>query len=382
MNKRSKPKYVFLILLLLFSLAYTYIFYIQNKGPSDEDLQKLSFLNNRYGLLTSETLEAEPQKIASIFSPSTLRADLLSSQNPQQEVVIKLKNSQVEADTHLLTFKTKDSLESIISDYQSLNFVELAEPNYEIDLDYIDRNKPVKKRAKVVRTIKRPPEKATSILVAVIDSGADLTHPDLQGRLVKGWDFMDDIPEVTDDLGHGTHIAGIITGDSKYAKVMPLRFTDGKKGKLSNLIKALKYAHKNHAQVVNLSLGLKSNSEILQATVKELLDDDVIVVASSGNNNSNVEYYPAAWEKVFAISALDDNSQKLSVSNYGEWVDYSIDGQDVQSASPGGKYAFYTGTSQAAAKVTAKIVNILARSLYQMSEPMEGPYAGKLGRKF
>jgi len=228
-----------------------------------------------------------------------------------------------------------------------------------------------------------------AVVVAVIDSGVDVTHPDLSGVVVSSWNFMNDSSEVSDELGHGTHTAGIIAKNSPTARIMALKFSDGTNGGLSELIAAIRYAVDNGADIINLSLGFRQDVQ----SVREVLDyansKGVIVVAAAGNHRSDEKYYPAALDNVIGVTGLRKNGERLPTSNFGEWVDFSIVAQDVYSTAPGGTYGYRTGTSQAAALVTAVIANQLqtlksqgdlltaVRSyLESISEPLEG-----LGRR-
>ncbi|MCF7836922.1 S8 family serine peptidase, partial [Candidatus Gracilibacteria bacterium] len=131
-------------------------------------------------------------------------------------------------------------------------------------------------------------------------------------------------------------------------------------------------------------------SQILQEAIDYARAKNAIIVAAAGNYRSSVEYFPAAWPEVFAVSALAKNGNKLFLSNFGQWIDFSVVAQDVSAPEPGGEYAFRTGTSQAAPVVSAKIADFLSTSnttdfvavdnfLLENSEPIESKYL--LGRQ-
>jgi len=175
---------------------------------------------------------------------------------------------------------------------------------------------------------------------------------------------------------------------------MPLKFTDSKTGRLIDVVKAIKFASDSDksVKIINLSLGLKEASQTLKEAVDYAQEKNIIIVAAAGNDNSDVKYYPAAWPEVISVAAVDSKDEKVFVSNYGNWVKYSAQGQDIYSTVPDGKYAYSTGTSQAAPVVTAKIAEILSNlsdsantlseidsQLKKSSKTPKGKYADKLG---
>jgi subtilisin family serine protease len=234
------------------------------------------------------------------------------------------------------------------------------------------------------------------VLIAIIDSGVDLDHPDLKGRIDSSWNFLQDNSEVNDELGHGTHLAGIIASNCPNAQIMALKFTDEKIGALKELVKAIRFAVDNGAEIINLSLGLRQEMQSIKEALDYANSKGVIVVAAAGNYRSSEKYYPAAYEKVIGVAALKKNGEKFYLSNFGEWVDFSISAQDIYSAMPDSQHGYQTGTSQAAALMTAKIANRLKflktqnsdSELFQavydylksISEPnLEGEFPGQLG---
>lgn len=122
------------------------------------------------------------------------------------------------------------------------------------------------------------------------------------------------------------------------------------------------FAVDNHADVINLSLGLREKSSLLADAVNYAFAKGVPIAAAAGNYNTNKQYYPAAYDNVIAVAGLAKDGAKLPQSNFGTWVDYSVVAQDILSDAPGNKYAYATGTSQAVAFVSAKIARILERT--------------------
>lgn len=192
---------------------------------------------------------------------------------------------------------------------------------------------------------------SSDIVIAVIDSGVDLTHPDLAGKLLGGHDFVDDDNTPSDENGHGTHVAGIaaastnngvgVAGMAWGAKIMPLRVLDSKgSGLNSDITDAITWAYQNGADVINLSLGGPYYSQAMQDAINAAHAAGSLVVAAMGNcrlsNSSctsvNPTQYPAAFEHVLAVAATDRGDSYAYYSQYGEHCDI---------AAPGGELEFY-----------------------------------------
>lgn len=236
--------------------------------------------------------------------------------------------------------------------------------------------------------------RGAGIRVAVLDTGADLTHPALAGRLLPGHDFVDDDndpSEVGDDtragFGHGTHVAGLVALSAPDARIMPLRVLDPDgRGDVWMLSTALAYAvdpdgnpaTDDGAHVVNMSLGTLDRTTILDTMMKLSAcsipkqtarpDTDfsdpgydadkarcaaghgAVIVAAAGNDGSDrVRQYPAA-EGVYGLlpmGASAENHRFADFSNTGSWVDMAAPGDHITSSIPGNLYGTWSGTSMA-----------------------------------
>lgn len=391
---------------LLPALLVTTIFSLSQQ---DQEITAppLAQLNYKYGLVGAEAL-SETKNLTAFQKDKSLKASIANALKPQKEVIVKLKNANSEGELSEIVFlklKTLEQAETIAEEYTKIAAVEYAEVNEKIEsiedqpsdssennlgTDKLKASDSLSRTSPPWRTIEQlehSPSGDIQTLVAVIDSGVDSDHPDLENYLVPGWDFVDGDEVPDDTVGHGTHIAGIISQNSG-AKIMALKFTDdNKKGKLSNLLKAIKFAADNGVQIINLSLGMKNNSKSLAEAVEYATKKNVTIIAAAGNHGKHVTYYPAALENVIAVSALGKNGEKLFISNFDEKIDFSALGQDVYSSFPDNAYAYRTGTSQAAAIVSALAVKAFGTGedvytfLEKISEPIEGKYAGLLGRK-
>ena len=324
-------------------------------------------LNSKHGLVFAESLdEKEDLPLQVLFSSRQfLRANLINVLKPEKELILKLNSEDTDSELQnvlILNFKTNKDIEQIAADYEDLDLVKYAEPNFDLSMsvgeviDVVDSGNTELAEKEVVL---EDTEETTEILVAVVDSGVDSAHPDFKNRVVAGWNFLDDTQEGLDQNGHGTHVAGIILENSIVAKIMPLKVSDGRSGKMKDLARAIKFAVDNGAQIINLSLGLQKESQVLQEAIDYADERGVIVVAATGNYRSGEKYYPAAFSNVIAVSALKKDGEKLFLSNFGEWVDFSVVAQDVWNAAPCGEHAYRSGTSQAAPVVSAKIADVL-----------------------
>jgi thermitase len=222
-------------------------------------------------------------------------------------------------------------------------------------------------------------------VVAVLDTGAQPGHPALSGRLVPGYDFVDDDPNPADEpngrdddgdgyvdemVGHGTHVAGVVALAAPEASIMPLRVLDPDgRGNVFVIAEALLYAERGGADVANLSLGSARESDLLEDVLEDVSGDDdddepakpgMFVAGSAGNANQTAEQYPAAEDGVMAVASVDEGGKKSGFSNYGDWVDVSAPGEEIYSAFPESRYALWDGTSMAAPFVAGQAALIRA----------------------
>jgi hypothetical protein len=203
------------------------------------------------------------------------------------------------------------------------------------------------------------PVDAPKVTVAVIDSGICASHPELAGRILNGWDFLESDSTPQDDFGHGCSVAGIIAanmnngigiaGVAPNAQIMPLRVLNASgAGSYSDVAPAIVYAADNGAQVINLSLGGLNPSMTLESAINYAISKGVIVIASAGNSGTEGALYPAAYPGVIAVGSVDSNLQHSSFSNYGSQIDIWAPGCDILTTKLDGSYGLVSGTSFAA----------------------------------
>lgn len=197
-------------------------------------------------------------------------------------------------------------------------------------------------------------------IVAVVDTGVDLDHPDLAGRLVPGQSFVTGWETPDDDNGHGTHCAGTIAamqdngvgiaGMSAGARILPVKVLgrDGS-GSVADVAAGITWAADNGAKIISLSLGGGSRSSALDQAVAYATSKGALVIAAAGNTSSSRPNYPAASPGVLSVGATDARDARASFSNFGPtWVKVAAPGVDILSTVPGGLYDYSSGTSMSA----------------------------------
>ena len=198
--------------------------------------------------------------------------------------------------------------------------------------------------------------------IAVIDTGVDYRHPDLDGKVIKGYDFVDNDYDPMDLNDHGTHVAGIaaaetnnatgIAGMAPNTKILAVRALDRNgSGTLTDIADAIVYAADSGAEVINLSLGCDCHSTTLENAVNYAWNKGSVVVAAAGNSGVSTTFEPASYTNVIAVGAVDRYDRLASFSNYGTWVDVVAPGVDIASTVTGNRYAYMSGTSMAAPHV-------------------------------
>lgn len=208
---------------------------------------------------------------------------------------------------------------------------------------------------------------SSDIVVAVVDTGIDLDHPDFNCtvsngavKLTSGFNFYSDNSNPDDDNGHGTHVAGTVaactgngvgvSGSAPNVRLMPVKVLGSSgSGSYSNVADGIIYAANNGAKIINLSLGGSSSSSTLLNAVQYAYSKGVLIVAASGNANTGI-YYPAAYSQVMAIGSTDSGDTRSSFSNYGSGLDVVAPGEYIYSTLPG-RYGYLSGTSMASPHV-------------------------------
>jgi len=189
------------------------------------------------------------------------------------------------------------------------------------------------------------------VIVAVIDTGLDAEHRDLRSSLWTSPEG-DSFGEFDDNVGHGTHVSGIISSICNSVSIMPLKYNN-----FAGTLRAIRYAIDHGANIINYSGGGKGYSAEEYSLLKEAESKGIILVAAAGNDGEDISkdpYYPAAYglSNIISVAATDHENSLIRESNYGENVDIAAPGLDIYSSLPGNNYGYLSGTSQAAAFVS------------------------------
>jgi subtilisin family serine protease len=209
------------------------------------------------------------------------------------------------------------------------------------------------------------------VKVAIIDTGADLTHPLLKRSIVGGWDFVDNDVDPSDKLtssttgalrttingayGHGTHVAGIVHLVAPNAQLLIVRVLDANgNGDFVNVAAGVRWAVENGAKVINLSLGAGVKGvDVLEAALVDARNAGVIVVTAAGNQASLAVDFPGRSDLTICTAAVDANGAGATFSSFNHSdVALSAPGVAIRSTYPGGRYRLWSGTSMSAPFVT------------------------------
>jgi subtilisin family serine protease len=235
--------------------------------------------------------------------------------------------------------------------------------------------------------------RGAGVTVALLDTGVAAEHPDLQGRLWPGRDFVDDDASPQDLNGHGTHVAGLIAangvlkGAAPEAKLLPVRVIGPSGGSVSDLIRGLLWAanlspgdpNPHPAQVINLSLGTAEYSELLEQAIGQVLNAGILVVAATGNDGG-LPYSPANIPGVLAVTSVSGavTTYQPSYANRGPGTRLAAYGGDLNADQDGNSvrdgilstdidaaghptYALRQGTSMATPEVSGIAALLLAQ---------------------
>lgn len=236
------------------------------------------------------------------------------------------------------------------------------------------------------------------VVVAIIDTGVDTTHPDLvnvldrdaNGDIVE-WNTLTDTANALDDFYHGTHVAGIagaqidngigiagiagfnpsVPSFDSYVKLMPVKVLNSSGfGTDADVASGITWAVDHGAQIISMSLGGSSSSTTLSSAVAYAWSHNCVVVAAAGNSASSAPFYPAAYPNVLSVAATDQADDLTNFSQYGSWVLLAAPGAGIFSTLPTYvthanktlNYGSGSGTSEAAPHVAGEAAAIIAQN--------------------
>lgn len=216
--------------------------------------------------------------------------------------------------------------------------------------------------------------KGHGIKIAVLDTGCDPEHPDLQSRIIGGRNFTDDDNgdenNFSDYNGHGTHVAGTIAaeengkgvvGVAPQAQLLIAKVLDKNgSGTYEGIIAGLQYAIDQNVDIISMSLGGPIDEPLLHSTIKQAVEQGILVVCAAGNEGDSDEStdefaYPGSYNEVISVGAIDLNRRSSEFSNSNNQIDLVAPGERILSTYLNGGYATLSGTSMAAPHVSGAL---------------------------
>ena len=263
--------------------------------------------------------------------------------------------------------------------------VEYIEDDVIVSISKVKEESPAKKpKSKDIQEIEQPEEiipwgiqyvgapemwntdSGEGLKVAVIDTGVDIDHPDLVDNIIGGVNTISKKGSYDDDNGHGTHVAGIIAavdneigvvGVVPEADLYAVKALDSYgNGYVSDVIEGIQWCMENDIDVINMSFGLTSDSQLLHESVIEAFDVGIEMVAAAGNNYGGECEYPAAYDEVVGVGAVDINGSIAEFSATGG-VDVWAPGVKIHSTYYNETYKDFDGTSMAAPHLILKLLD-------------------------
>jgi subtilisin len=213
---------------------------------------------------------------------------------------------------------------------------------------------------------------ADNVKVAVIDTGIDLNHPDLEDNIKGGLNTISWWRNADDDNGHGTHVAGIIAGINNMFGVVGVgpdidlyaikALNRNGSGYTSDIIEGIEWSVDNNIDVINMSLGTTADIQSFHDAVIAAKNAGVVIVSAAGNSgpSDNSVIYPAKYDESIAVSAINSSDGQPSWSSRGVEVDLVAPGLSIYSTYRGGGYTTISGTSMATPHVAGAVAMVLA----------------------
>lgn len=200
--------------------------------------------------------------------------------------------------------------------------------------------------------------KGEGIKIYVLDTGADLDHPDLKPNLIRGKNFINPKKDPWDKCGHGSHAAGIICapkngigiiGVAPESKVAPIKVLDDSgNGNMVTVAEAVRWAADDGADIISMSLGSPNKIQQLRKAIQYATKKNVPIFCAAGNAGvSKHIFYPARYPETIAVGSINENFDRSDFSNTGENLDFMAPGNKILSCIPKNWYGILSGTSMA-----------------------------------
>ncbi|SFR67812.1 S8 family peptidase [Anaeromicropila populeti] len=304
------------------------------------------------------------------------------------EQQLSQENDKYDVALYSIEDKTEEGVKQAIDSLEKNPAVAYAEPDYILTASDTVPNDPSYSQLYGMEKISAPGAwdmctGTSDIVVGIIDSGVDYTHPDLANNIwvnpgeiagngidddangyiddIHGWNFVDDSNDPMDDNGHGTHVAGTVgavgnngtgvVGVNWTTSIAVLKFLDADgSGYTSDAILAINYAEEMGFDILNNSWGGRTYSQSLKNAITAYNGVFVAAAGNNGTNNDSIATYPACYtcSNIISVAATTSTDARASYSNYGSTtVDLGAPGSYIYSTYPNNSYATLSGTSMA-----------------------------------
>ena len=203
-----------------------------------------------------------------------------------------------------------------------------------------------------------------NVKIAVIDTGVDFNHEDLKDNILTGKNFVEPNKDPMDVAGHGTHVSSTIAASDNYygivgvankAKIIPVKaLGDNGNGNINNISEAVRWSADANVDFITMSLGSTNSNSQLKSALDYAESRGVVVFCAAGNSGPEVDImYPAKYDNVIAIGAIDENLYRTDFTCSGKSLDFMAPGKNILGCVPDGKYAIMSGTSMSNPYATA-----------------------------
>ncbi|WP_445487766.1 S8 family serine peptidase [Niallia sp. 03133] len=252
--------------------------------------------------------------------------------------------------------------------------IEFVEPNYTIKASYTPKDSFYPKQWYLNKLNNQQAWDATKgskkITVAVIDGGMQTNHPEFKGRILSPFNAVTESESIKTDV-HGTHVAGIIAaandnkgtvGIAPNVQIMPINIFSGDGADAYDESVGIMYAVDHGANIINMSYNSLEYTYTEEYAIDYAASRGVVLVAAAGNDGNNAPNYPAAYDSVISVTAVDQKDRLANFSNYGTSIDISAPGVNIYSTVPASHYRSMDGTSMAAPMVSGVAALILSKN--------------------
>ncbi|MBI5706071.1 MAG: peptidase S8 [Armatimonadetes bacterium] len=316
----------------------------------------------------SQSGDFVPGQIVVRFKPNTQIAQLVLNAKTGAKVVRSVEGLDIVA----LQLPTALGVNQAIKTYASQKIVKYAEPNAVYYADFTPNDSLFAQQYAHKRIQTELAWDITqglnTVKIAVIDTGCDINHPDLMGKVLPGHDFANNDDTVEDNQGHGTHVSGDaaastnnsmgVAGPGFNCMVLPVKASEFGGFTEDAIINSIKWAADQGAHVINMSFGGWFPSQAIEDACNYAWAKGSVLVAAAGNDPVTDKHYPAAYPVCIAVAASDQFDRQSDFTTYGDWVDVASPGVAILSTTVGGGYEAWDGTSMAS-PVCAGVVGLI-----------------------